>query len=392
MIFRICILAILGSGICPKLWSQYHIISGKTIEEESGTPIPFVNIGIVGTAYGTCANEQGAFKLRIPSTQKSAQIKVSAIGYATVYVKASALLQQPPAERTIVLKQQPYYLPQVNIIPPEQILKKAFSNFAHYNQHDFRLSLFYRGVECTAASDTAYAAEAILEKDYQHGYKQTRIGTYILQKRNLRSEDFADAIDEKVYQQGLAEYDPVAFMCNLEEAACMQGLSIRLEGYAYYDRQAVVILHLEIKHPTQKNTHAFLAGKIKRYSEKLYILEKNHVIIRRIIQVSYQTPNVKKMKMGQVISAPRYLDTYTYIRNFKAYQGKYYLSYQLVKVTNLIRLLGGDVEKLTSEHEMITTHIQTEVSDMFHKHNRIPAWNINGIPYDPKFWATYTFP
>lgn len=62
---------------------QYGTIQGKVIDKTTRQPIPYANILLVGTNYGTATDQKGEFKLKnIPVGRYI--IKVSSIGYNTI--------------------------------------------------------------------------------------------------------------------------------------------------------------------------------------------------------------------------------------------------------------------------------------------------------------------
>src|SRR5688500_14991221 len=55
-----------------------HVIEGKVVDNETGKPIPFASISLVGTSKGTTCNLNGVFSLAVSD---SVSIKVTCVGY-----------------------------------------------------------------------------------------------------------------------------------------------------------------------------------------------------------------------------------------------------------------------------------------------------------------------
>lgn len=58
-----------------------QIYSGHLIDKESGQPIPYANIGIIGKNIGTASNAAGWFKMELNSKYDKDTLCVSSIGY-----------------------------------------------------------------------------------------------------------------------------------------------------------------------------------------------------------------------------------------------------------------------------------------------------------------------
>jgi len=73
------ILIIIFSFYLISSFSQ--IYSGQLINKESGQPIPYVNIGIIGKNIGTVSDGEGCFKLELNSIFDKDTLGISCIGY-----------------------------------------------------------------------------------------------------------------------------------------------------------------------------------------------------------------------------------------------------------------------------------------------------------------------
>ena len=67
-----------------------HITNAKTHEA-----LPFVNIGVVGKALGTVANEEGAYQLPFSDALANEMVRISSLGYAPYTLTLRQLAAQP---------------------------------------------------------------------------------------------------------------------------------------------------------------------------------------------------------------------------------------------------------------------------------------------------------
>jgi len=56
-------------------------ISGKVVDKETNTPLPFASVLINGTSIGTATNSDGLFILNVPGVHRIGEIIVSFVGY-----------------------------------------------------------------------------------------------------------------------------------------------------------------------------------------------------------------------------------------------------------------------------------------------------------------------
>ncbi len=70
-------------------------ISGHITNARTHAALPFVNIGVVGKALGTVADEQGAYRLAFQEALANETVRVSSLGYAPRNLTLRELLAQP---------------------------------------------------------------------------------------------------------------------------------------------------------------------------------------------------------------------------------------------------------------------------------------------------------
>jgi hypothetical protein len=110
--------------LCSTTAAQNIIIKGK-VTDESKNPLPFTNIRVSGTTFGTSANKEGEYELKLkPGTYS---LIASYIGYIsdTVEVKVERDLMR----KDFILRQTNIKLPEITVRPGEnpalEIIRKA---------------------------------------------------------------------------------------------------------------------------------------------------------------------------------------------------------------------------------------------------------------------------
>ena len=107
--------------------SQSISFTGKILNLKTGKPIPYVNIGVEGTYYGTSSNELGKFKIRLKKGTHN--LIISCVGYKT---EKSTITVPDKKNLLIKLKPIPIKLPEVIVNakenPAYEIIRKAIAN------------------------------------------------------------------------------------------------------------------------------------------------------------------------------------------------------------------------------------------------------------------------
>jgi len=108
-------------------FSQTTSLTGKIRNQKTGSSIPFVNIGVEGTYYGTSSNEHGKFRLTLK--RGSHKLIISCVGFET-----KILAVEIPNKKEILIKLKPISIELPEVIvnsdenPAYEIIRKAIAN------------------------------------------------------------------------------------------------------------------------------------------------------------------------------------------------------------------------------------------------------------------------
>ena len=72
----------------------YFTLEGKLQDNQSGAPIAYGTVGVVGTSIGSITNQNGEFRLRLPDSLRQGRIVVSHVGYVGQEMDMSLLEAQ----------------------------------------------------------------------------------------------------------------------------------------------------------------------------------------------------------------------------------------------------------------------------------------------------------
>ncbi|MBN2166151.1 MAG: carboxypeptidase-like regulatory domain-containing protein [Marinilabiliaceae bacterium] len=119
-------------------------IQGEVVDYQSGEPLTFATLNILGTNIATVCNSEGAFLIKIPNNLTDKSVSVSFIGYNTKEIKVSEL---KPDKNKIKLDGITVSLAEVNVFPKDpDYLIRAVLEKRNQNYMDIPLIMtsFYR--------------------------------------------------------------------------------------------------------------------------------------------------------------------------------------------------------------------------------------------------------
>jgi len=352
-----------------------QLIEGKIVDAETGEPVPFASIGIIGTSKGTSSNLNGQFTLPVSG---SVSLKITCVGYQTKELSGKENIQ------LIKLTASDIQLNQIVILSkavnPKKIVHKAFSSVTrNYINQPFLQKFFYRHY---CKDDTVYGrlTEAFVDVWKQDGYRSVQKSAG--DKEQIRVTQIRRSLDNTVMKQG---HDPISIgnvlqadlvgyqtahrsqhisfytdVSNLKTD--LENYSFTFEGITTYDGEDVY----EINYSYKKDSVLTTSGKyldLTQISGTLYITMHSHAI-------------VKAEELKQY--GPNYVRTSTYYRKFNH---RYY-PYQLRREGE-----NQHTDKTThSFHiDLMSVETRTDVTEKFT--GREPGREeLLKIPYDSVFW------
>ncbi len=372
---RYCIffLTLSSTAFCQQL------LEGTIVDKETGKPVPFASVGIVGTSKGTSSNLNGQFSISIA---EPVQLQITCIGYESLKIysiQVTSEIQLKPVVTTldnVVIFDKP--------INAKKIVKKAFVNIPkNYNEQPFLQNFFYRHY---CKDDGAYGRliEASVEVWKNKGYKSQQKSAG--EKEEIRITQLRRSLDMTEMAQGhepisvgnILQADLVGYqeseksehmsfyatVSNLK--ADLESYTFTFEGITHYDGQEVY----EIKYIYKTDSVLTTSGKYRIRAQangSLFITTDSYAFIKTEDEKSYG---------GNTIRTLAY---------YRRYTGQYY-PYHFI-------LDGESNNADNSTHafhiELMSVEIKKSVENKFTGHlpNRE---ELLSIPYDSVFWTSNT--
>jgi hypothetical protein len=213
------------------LWSSLangqSLLEGRIVDAESGKPVPFASVGIVGTAKGTSSNLDGAFTL---SLAQATSVKITCVGYESVEVPVGVdfldIRLKPIATQ---LKEVVVFDKAVN---PRKIVRKAFGAVAdNFDPEPFFQQFFYRHY-CKDDSVYGRLIEASVDVWKHQGYRPWREAAG--HHEEIKVTQLRRSLDRTVMAQG---HVPIAIHSILQAD---------LAAYQEREQQPHLSLHREV--------------------------------------------------------------------------------------------------------------------------------------------------
>jgi hypothetical protein len=110
MKFLLCLSLLLPLGLAAQI-----TVSGQTLDQKTGEPVPYVNIGVVGKGIGTVSDLNGRFSIPLHDSINGQTLRFSCIGYKNRDFTVSAF--KVSEQKKVTLEEQVINLPSVAVKP-----------------------------------------------------------------------------------------------------------------------------------------------------------------------------------------------------------------------------------------------------------------------------------
>ncbi len=356
-----------------------QILEATIVDKETGQPVPFASIGIVGTSKGTSSNFNGQFSISIT---EPVLLQITSIGYE------SKRIYSIDVTKVIQLKPITTELDAVVILskPPNarKILQKAFSKIPeNYNDKPFLQKFFYRHY-CKDDNTYGRLIEASVDVWKNKGYKSSQKAAG--EKEAIRITQLRRSLDKTEIAQGhepisvsnILETDIVGYQArekteHMSFYANVSNLKIDMDSYSFtfkgitsYDGQEVY----KIGYVYKKDSVLMTSGDYRIRAQatgSLFITTDTYAIIK--------TEEIKTYAKNTIRTTAFY----------GMYTGQYY-PYHFI-------LEGESHASDSSSHafhiELMSVEIKKDSENMFT--GSLPGREeLLNIPYDSVFWTTNT--
>lgn len=351
---------------------------GSVVDKETGNPVPFASVGIVGTSKGTSTNLNGEFSLAVSG---SVSIKITCVGYESVTLtstEATAVIQLQPMATQL---NEVFVLAKA--INPRTIIRRAFSNISgNYDEHSFLQRFFYRQY-CQDDSIYGRLVEASIDVWKHQGYRSAR--KHVGEKEEIRVTQLRRSVDKTIMAQGhepisirnILQADIVGYqtaeasdhLMFYEDASGLKAnldkYNFSMDGITTHDGQEVYKISYASKKDSILTTSGYIAAP--KASGTLHIALDSYAIIK------FEEEKVEG------------LNTIRTSAYYRKYGNRYYPYHFIREGENHFE----DMHQHLSHIELMSVDIQHGEEEKFS--GQEPGKEaLLKIPYDSVFWNTNT--
>ena len=379
------------------LSSQYllaqHSFSGNVRDANTGKPIPFVNVWITGSAYGTSTNIDGNFEMKIGPRWlgRDHTIAFSSIGF----ISQNFILDQLDLSVQLKVSLEPKLTNLTELVirgrrkkkqvkRARQLVQKALSRIPkNYPAQPFLANTFYRHY-CSENDDYVRLIEAALDiysprNNFEYRtLPDDRMAFKVTQLR--RSFDFTESA--KVYHPSISinyllSNDFTSFDYHNPLVSELEHYDFYITDTTFLDQEPVIKVQFE------PNTDPDQAGQIS-YSGTLFILQKDLAFIRA---------EIEEVKNKRLVADSIYSSTGKIV-TFKEFRDKYFLD-RIISDLKVYHAAFDSLNNVTdtlvhkSHVELIANNVGLDQIKRF-KGKEPQKNDLLKIEYDSSFWSNYT--
>ncbi len=259
----------------------YSIYKGTVTDSETGESLPYVHIAWSGSQYGTVANEEGAFQIKIPDSNMGDTMVFTFIGYEPYYLPATKELSENK-NLNIALAPATHELSMIEVYPVDakKVMRATIKNIRkNYEKKPFRLKGFFRenGTREDTGGEFLFAEGVIMT--HKNKYSKKGKNDYVNLIKGYRKRLQYDlVVDGRLYQ--LPQVTQGAYIGVRLDIVRDRGFFLSRKKYRDYEyeyERSDVLNGKEIYvirfYPKKKNKQAWLKGY-------LYIEKERHAVVK----------------------------------------------------------------------------------------------------------------
>jgi hypothetical protein len=172
---------------------QFIKLQGKIVDGQTTLPLPYTNIGLTNSSYGTISNQKGEFQLVVPSVLINEKLVFQFLGYKTVKIPVNECIEKKLSIKLSVL---PVDLKTVNVkyrSPQDLIIAALNAVSSNFLDAPVTLTSFYKE-EIRENNEKIQFIEAVMQiykGTYSNGRDKDRIKIVKAREQaNLKSSVF----------------------------------------------------------------------------------------------------------------------------------------------------------------------------------------------------------
>lgn len=360
-------------------------IKGRVTDAATGEPVPFANLGVVGTLAGVASDMDGEFELLLPGAYADKMLRVSVVGYGPYDIKVADAATQGEGWK-IALQPVTYTMQQVNVnaqsLVYRKMLKEAAENIRRnyfvtpYNYRGyFQYQIFNDDVQASSkeAVVTVYDSKGYDRSDTETAFKEL----HYKYNEVRRSEAPKSVLDGLTYFDDILTADVVRHTRNILDVNNIRDYKLSNKGRLSFEGDSVQVIGYEVNKPSLSTTGS---EGVSKCSGEIYINLKDYAVLKNTMHLTASDYSrlgrnlipVGEYKTGKV--------NMTVTTNYKKLENRYFLSGITIAYT-----YGEGGDKVSGKMQYVTTQVNARDPEVV-----TGRMYYEDIPANPKFWDNYT--
>jgi len=283
------------------LWAQQLAIKGRIVDAATQKGVPYTNIGIEGTFFGTASDSIGVFELKVPEGNEGRKLLVSAVGYGNVSYKITDLLKKDYVR--IPLTEQTYSIKGVDVSATSKVLFRIVKTVIEKIPENFvsgplRMEWYYQ--ESEKVDSTENRLEAVISYSDKTGYSNPSVlGAF--HDRNYHYEQVRKNF--KIYSfpsgqtgfDGLLDMDMPRLKASIFNENLIEDFDLHLDATVLYNGDYVWVISYKLLNPDLAHSGDFF---VKKFEGKMYIQKNNFALVRNECEIYSDWNNAQNRSLG----------------------------------------------------------------------------------------------
>lgn len=380
-------LIILLFGIFSTLSAQEDnriTIKGVVVDATTGEPIPFANLGVLGTVAGVASDMDGNFELLLPLSLEKYKVRVSVVGYTSYEMNVEDVKGEE--NMRIALKPVTYGIGEVDVYAESLVYKKMIRQVVenigkNYLSKPYNYEGYFEYM--TSEEDQpARTKEAIVEIYDRTGYKRSDVQTAFKDlnyrfREVRRSEDTGKVSDGLNYFDDILTGDIIRNTRNVLDISNARDYKLKNKGRILYEGDSVQVIAYEVSEPALSTSGD---ASVTSYSGEIYIHLKDLAVLKNVTYISAKDFNILGRNLVAIDSPKQENVKMTIITNYKKLNSAYFLSGITIQYT----YKEGEKNK-NGRMQYVTTRLNATNPEVFQG-----RMYYEDIETNRDFWENYT--
>jgi len=366
---------------------RYITLNGVVMDEITGEPLPYANIGIFNKSLGTISNHDGEFVLKLNRSHMDDTLVVSFMGYLNRFIPVNAFQDSS----AIKMEKKLYTIQEVIVrtFDADMILQEALQRAReNYFFEPIVSTGFYRE---SIKRDDAYTtvSEAVVDmyKPYNKIFQSPKIR--ILKSRkstDIRSKD-SITLKLKAGLEAVLFLDVIHENISFFNSSAFQNYEYNVANISHFDDHNTYVIEFE---PARKS-------EMPLYSGKLYVDVNTLALVSAEFYLDKE--NLDKVAASLIIKKKWDI-------RVKPQSVEYYVNYRRIRNKYFLNQIRGDLnfkvrrkkqffaDDFQVTFDMFVSHVDTSNVSRFERENlfqphKVFIEQIRG--YDASFWGEYNY-